>query len=160
MLSRAARFVAADIPAYNSEIVLLIMAGFIGTAGSALLAPVFAESGIDLSVIPAPVLLVGLVWLIPLTGQIGMNPILAVSLLAPLLPAPDLLGVSPEAVVLALIGGWALSGASSPYTATTLLLGAIGGVSAARVGLIWNGIYTLIGGCLISLWVVLVALWG
>ncbi|MEJ2016301.1 MAG: hypothetical protein P8X61_11950, partial [Limibacillus sp.] len=58
-------------------------------------------------------------------------------------------------IVLAITAGWALSGASSPYTATTLMVGAIGKVSALHVGWRWNGYYTLVSGLLLSAWVLL-----
>ncbi|MDZ7711585.1 MAG: hypothetical protein U5K36_17145 [Roseovarius sp.] len=131
------------------------MAGYIGTVGSALLAPLMQRAGLDLSVLPSWVILVSFVWLIPLAGQVGMNPILAVTLIAPLIPGAESLGVTPSAVVVALTAGWALSGASSPFTATTLLIGSFGGISALRVGWVWNGVYTLLCGVALSVWVVL-----
>lgn len=158
----AARFVSyvtKDLPSYRAELVILIMAGFIGTMGSSLLAPLVVASGIDLATLPAWVVLVALVWLIPLTGQLGMNPILSISLFAPLLPDPSALGVSPAAFVVAITGGWTLAGASSPYTASTMLIGSLGGVSARRVGTVWNGAFTLVGAGLVSLWVIAAIRW-
>ena len=69
MAGRAVKYIMVDGPAYRSELVLLIMAAFIGTMASGLLAPVVA-GGLDLSAIPAPVVLVALVWLMPLTGSL------------------------------------------------------------------------------------------
>ncbi|HXK58060.1 MAG TPA: hypothetical protein PLZ16_15590, partial [Gammaproteobacteria bacterium] len=92
-----------------------------------------------------------------LVGQVGMNPILAVSLVAPLLPDAAGLGIAPTALVVAITAGWTLSGISSPYTATTLLIGHFAGISATRVGLRWNGFYTLTCGTLLSAWVVFYA---
>lgn len=157
LAGRLARFVGAELPGYRSEIVLLTTAGFIGTLGSALLAPLIAGLGLDLAAIPAWALLLAVMWLIPIGGQLGMNPILAVSLIAPLLPSAEALGVSPAAVVVAITAGWALSGVTSPYTATTLLVGAFGHVSARRVGLVWNGIYVAVTVAALSAWVVFVA---
>lgn len=151
--TRAARFTFVELPAYRDELVLLMMAGFIGSVGGALLVPVVAHGDIDLTAIPGWLILLSLVWVIPAAGQVGMNPILAVSLLVPLLPDPQILGVSPTALLIAITAGWTMSGACSPYTATTLLVGSFGGVSAAHVGLRWNGIYTLLGGTLLSIWV-------
>ena len=144
MSRRALAFATTELPSYRSEIVLLMMAGFIGTLGSFLLAPLMARSGIDLTGIPAWQILVALVWIVPLAGQIGMNPILSVSLIAPILPEAAAMGVSPSDIVVALTAGWALGGISSPYTATTLLIGSFGKVSALHVGLRWNGVYLLI----------------
>jgi len=129
---------------------VLMMAGYIGMLASALLVPLIGGSWSADGW--SPLFLIGLLWLIPLAGQIGMNPILIVTLIGPLLPAAAQLGVAPELVVLALTSGWALGGASSPFTATTLLIGAFGGVSARHVGLVWNGLYTVTGGLVASLW--------
>jgi hypothetical protein len=68
------------------------------------------------------------------------------------------MGVTPTAINLALTSGWALGGASSPYTATTLLLGAIAKESAWRVGLVWNGLYTLLCALALSAWVLVFTL--
>ncbi|MDT8344542.1 MAG: hypothetical protein RQ752_08915 [Thermohalobaculum sp.] len=156
--ARARDYAVRDLPAYRSELVLLTMAGFIGTLGSRLLGPLLGGEGDMLAGVPGWQVLVALVWLIPLTGQLGMNPILSVSLVAPILPPAAAMGVSPTDIIVAITAGWALSGASSPYTATTLLIGALGKVSAREVGLRWNGSYTLVCGVLLSVWVGLNAL--
>lgn len=160
VLRRANIWAQSELPGYRGELVLLMMAGAIGTLGSALAAPAIAAGGLDLGALPAEALLIGMVWLVPLAGQLGMNPILTVSLSAPLLPAPEALGVTPAAMVTAITAGWALSGACSPFTATTLLVGRMGGVSAWTVGWRWNGVYTVTGGVLLSAWVWLAAFGG
>jgi len=139
--ARIKTYVLQELPSYRGELTLLMMAGFIGTAGSQLFAPMMQATGFDPLYLPSWIILVSLVWIIPLAGQIGMNPILAVTLIAPLIPTATDLGVQPIAIVVAITSGWALSGASSPFTATTLLIGSFGGISATRVGLVWNGAY-------------------
>ncbi|TMM51213.1 hypothetical protein [Sulfitobacter sabulilitoris] len=156
--TRVRDYLFAELPGYRGELTLLMMAGYIGTVGAQLLAPVMARAGLDLGALPTWVILVSFVWIIPLAGQVGMNPILAVTLIAPLIPDAASLGVSPTALVVAITAGWTLSGASSPYTATTLLIGSFGGISALRVGLVWNGAYTLICACVLSVWVVIYGL--
>lgn len=152
--ARIKTYVLQELPSYRGELTLLMMAGFIGTAGSQLFAPMMQATGFDPSYLPSWIILVLLVWIIPLAGQIGMNPILAVTLIAPLIPTAADLGVQPVAIVVAITSGWALSGASSPFTATTLLIGSFGGISATHVGLVWNGAYTLICGVVLSIWVI------
>ena len=83
---RFARYSFCELPNYRSEILLLMMAGYIGTVGAPLLEPLLTGLGLDLAALPMPLVLVAFVWLIPLAGQIGMNPILAVTLIAPLVP--------------------------------------------------------------------------
>lgn len=158
MADRVGQFATRDLAAYRGEIVLLFMAGFIGSLGAVLLVPVMQAHGPDLSALPPPLILAALIWIIPLTGQIGMNPILAVSLLVPLLPTPAELGVDPAAMVIALTGGWAISGSTSPFTASVLLIGRLGGVEPRQAGLQWNGLYALATGAALSLLVLAIAL--
>ena len=138
-----------DLPNYRNEVLLLMMAGYIGTVGAPLLSPLVKASGFHPEAMPHWLVLVGLVWIIPLAGQFAMNPILAVTLIAPLLPTPAELGVTPAAMVTAITAGWALGGISSPFTATTMLTGSFGNVGARTVGLRWNGSYMLT--CLVAL---------
>lgn len=162
LAGRARGYIAEDLFRTRSETLLLMMAGFIGALGSRLFTPWAASHGVDLSVFgggpyAGGALLVAIVWFMPLTGQLGMNPILAASLLAPILPNAATLGLTPSDLVVALTAGWALSGASSPYTSFTMLTGHFGGVSAYEVGQRWNGLYTILCGLALSVWVTLQA---
>jgi hypothetical protein len=146
-----ADFAIREIPGLNGELVLLSMAGFIGTLGATVANPLVEAAGIDLSSIPAALLLVGIFWLVPVTGQIGMNPILAVSLIGPLLPSPEMLGIAPVAMVFAITSGWALSGVTSPFTASVLLVASYGNITPWHVAWRWNGSYILTVGAVVSL---------
>ncbi|ORE89912.1 hypothetical protein [Aurantimonas sp. 22II-16-19i] len=150
-LRRLQRLSLVEFPSYRSELVLLVMAGIIGTLGAALIQPLTVGHALDLSGVPVWLVLVAPVWIIPLLGQLGMNPILSVSMLAPLLPAPASLGLPPNLFVAAVTAGWALAGATSPFTATTLLVGRLGHVSALTVGLVWNRAFTVWVGAAVSL---------
>jgi hypothetical protein len=156
---RSREYITQRVFEFRAEMVLLMMAGYIGTVASPLLGSAMAALHIDLTALPAWLILVLIVWLIPLAGQLGMNPILAAAIIAPLLPEASLLGVAPAAVVLAITAGWILSGVSSPFTVTTLLVGHFAGVSASHVGQRWNGVYTILCGVILSLWVVSYAYW-
>lgn len=149
-MRRLKRLAFAELPSYRSELVLLIMAGVIGALGAALIQPLTAGQSLDLSGLPVWLVLLAPVWIIPVLGQLGMNPILSVSMLAPLLPPADALGIPANLLVAAITAGWALAGATSPFTATTLLIGRLGHTSALHVGLVWNRAFTLWVGLAIS----------
>lgn len=149
------RLATKELPTYGPQIVLLFTAAFIGSLGAFLAVPLVH---IDLGSMPPAVLLVATVWIVPLTGQIGMNPILAVSLLAPLYPPPGALGLHPAAVIAAITGGWALSTSTSPYTASVLMVGHLSGETARQVGIGWNWRYGLALGALISAWVIFLSI--
>ncbi len=153
----SAGYLSKNLSEFRSETVLLMMAGYIGTVASPILGAMMTHLEINLASLPTWMILVTLVWLMPLFGQMGMNPILAVALIAPLLPDAAQMGISPVALTVALTAGWILSGISSPFTATTILVGNFAGISSAKVGLRWNGVFTLVCGVILSIWVVLYA---
>lgn len=152
---RCGDFLAREVDSYRGEMVLLYMAGFIGKLGAGLAEPLVSAHLLDLSAMPAWAVLAVLVCGMPLLGQAGMHPILAASLLVPLMPSPEALGIAPALVMLAVAFGWSISAVSSPFTATVLLIGVFGRVSALTVGLKWNGLYILAACAFGVAWLVL-----
>lgn len=150
---RISRYVFTQLPDMRSEIVLLSMAGYIGSIGSFLFRP-FAET-IAPALMSAPgwAILSGLIWLIVATGQIGMNPLLTVTLIVPALPPVQDLGIGQTSMFLALTAGWALNGISTPFSAMAVILGRFSGADPRTVCLKWNGPYTLAAGALLTAWV-------
>ena len=76
------------------------------------------------------------------------------TLLGGIIPDLGTLGISPVVLAVAITTGWPVTGASSPFTATTILLGQISQTSAATTGARWNGLYAVIGLILISFYVI------
>lgn len=148
-------FINNDIYEYKSELVILIMAAFIGIMASSLINIIASDKLSVLESLSPILILISIVWIMPLFGQIGMNPILSVYLIGPLIPNAEILGISPNSIILALTAGWALSGISSPYTASTLLIARLGKVAPIHAGLKWNGWFTIIGGMLLSIWIII-----
>ncbi|WP_447553090.1 hypothetical protein [Vreelandella sp. EE22] len=72
-------------------------------------------------------------------AQLGVNPIVTVTLLAGLLPTLNIDGFAPVIIAASLMVGWALALMSSPMTASMVILSRFTGVSAMRIGYRWNG---------------------
>ncbi|MGH1423700.1 MAG: hypothetical protein ACRBBU_03165 [Pseudooceanicola sp.] len=154
---RAGNYVRVDLPPYRDEILLMACSGFIGSLGAVLLGPLIAASGLDLTQWPVWAVPVLLVWLIPLTGQLGANPLLSVMLIYPIVPSPETLGVTPTTLFIAVTAGWSITATSAPFTATALLLGRFAGVSPFRVSWGWNGAYSLVSATALTIWVIIMA---
>ncbi|WP_102225747.1 hypothetical protein [Acidimangrovimonas sediminis] len=155
--ARSHHYLFRDLPSFKAELVLLSTAGFIGSAAGAVLAQWIAAAGIDLGAVPARLLLVLPLILVPLAGQLGLNPILFVSLFAQLLPSPAEMGVAPVAMVLALTGGWALCAPTSPFTASVMIIARISGASPREIAFRWNGVFVLLAMIGLALWVQVLA---
>ena len=152
-------YVHNEVPAFRSDLLLLMSAGYIGVIGSALLVPMMAEAGIDLTVIPGWLLLISLVWIMPVMGQIGSNPILTLSLVAPMLPDAAAYGLDPRALGVALLCGWSLTGLTSPFTATNMMIGRFGGIPTVDVGRVWNRSFFFVAVTLFCLWSLIFGYW-
>lgn len=127
----------------GSEVVVLGSAGYAGHLWVAL--------------IDSQALVDSLTWLVPLgawnaviamllvlaTAQVGLNPIISVTLLAGLLPALAIPGLTPPLIGVSLMVGWALALMSSPLTASMLILSRFSGVPTWRIGYRWNGVFML-----------------
>lgn len=90
--------------------------------------------------------------LVTLLAQIGVNPIVTVTLLASIVPTLAIDGLSPAVMGVALLVGWSLALMSSPMTVSMLILSRFTGISSARIGYRWNGTFLCLALPLLSLW--------
>ncbi|NIC03898.1 hypothetical protein [Billgrantia bachuensis] len=91
-------------------------------------------------------------------AQVGINPIVTVTLLVGLLPTLPIDGLSPAITGASLMVGWALALMSSPMTASMLILSRFTGVASTRIGYRWNARFLLACIPLLSAWF-LIAPW-
>lgn len=143
-------------PGYCNEITLLSSAAFIGACISALVPADVVAATLRALPVPPSGLVVLAAWLVVACGQIGMNPVLSVTLLTGTLPPPEVMGVHPVALAVALTGAWSLTAASSPFSAAPMVTATMAGTTAGTVGRRWNGPYTLAALLFLSGWVLLV----
>ncbi|WP_404383131.1 hypothetical protein [Caenispirillum salinarum] len=149
---RVERHVTDELPSHRLEVAVLSSAVFAGSVAVALV-PTEALSSLWAAVpLPGWALLSVLAVLVVALAQVGLHPVLLVTAVSGALPAPGDLGVPAAAVAVALTAAWALSAASSPYAAVTLLMGRIGGETAATVGRRWNGPWTLACLAILAVW--------
>lgn len=144
-------------PAYRMEVALLASAAFVGSVIAALLPEALVRDLLASAPVPPWVLLAGLAWIVVALGQVGFNPVLSVTILSGALPSPAVFGVPPEAMAVALSGAWALTGATSPFTASVLGIAQLAGRDPGRLGREWNGGFALAGLVLLSVWIGVVA---
>ncbi|RDB43046.1 hypothetical protein DU490_10265 [Halomonas sp. DQ26W] len=85
-------------------------------------------------------------------AQVGINPIVTVTLLVGLLPSLPIEGLSPALVGASLMVGWALALMSSPMTASMLILSRFTGVASTCIGYRWNARFLLACIPLLSGW--------
>ncbi|MCE9684145.1 hypothetical protein [Halomonas alkalisoli] len=90
-------------------------------------------------------------------AQVGVNPIVTVTLLVGLLPSLPIEGLTPALVGASLMVGWALALMSSPMTASMLILSRFTGVASTRIGYRWNARFLVAAIPLLSGWFLFVS---
>lgn len=149
---RTRRQITDVFPAYRMEITILSSAGFAGTMIAAGLPTDAIAEAIRAIQLP-PELVPGLiVWLVVIGSQLAMNPIITVAIVAAVLPPPDVLGTTAPVVAASYMTAWAIAVGGSPFTLSTLMIGAIAGKTGRFVGHIWNGAFTLLALILATAW--------
>ena len=142
MVRRMAR-TAADFPQLANEIVLLGVAGYLGGIVASGLV-VFAAGLVDAIVaMPPGVLAVGTMAAVAAVAQIGINPVIAVSIIGGALGAAPTLPVDPVLLGVALALGWCIAHGSSPFSAAALMTAKATALAPGVVGLRLNGLFSL-----------------
>ena len=90
-------------------------------------------------------------------AQVGLNPIVSVTLLASLLG--DGVGVDPRILAVGLMCAWSLSMISSPFTASMLVLSQLIHRSPYRIAWHWNGLFFVLVVPMLALWIGVMTQW-
>lgn len=134
-----------QFPTYRSEASMVGTAGALGVLLS-VIAPkeALAEllTSLHLSGLPLALLIVVTVIL---AGQLALVPLVSVTILASLLPPPELINLRYEEVMLAFVGAWAFATQSSIFSGTTLVTARQFNRSATTIAYRWNGSFVLSG---------------
>jgi hypothetical protein len=153
---RLLRWTRDTLPHQSRDTAILCCAGFLGVTVSALMSLVNAQALADQVPAPAIVLPVAAFWSVIALGQIGVTPIVAVTMLGAILPHPEAIGIPVRLLLTAYLGGWVLTSQLSPFTANTLTVAHLCGTEAATVTCRWNGLYARVAIAAGTLFLVLV----
>lgn len=146
--------------ALGSEVVVLGSAGYLGHLGVGWLETLRLDEWLGWLVpLGAWNAVLGML-LVVVTAQIGLNPIISVTLLAGILPALEIPGLPPALAGVSLMVGWSLSLMSSPLTASMLILSRMTGLSSRRLGYRWNGGFICLVIPVLAGWFLLIGMYG
>ena len=125
----------------SNELVIVGGSAFLGTLISTFAAH-WLGTGFSLPAWAYPVAAFSVPWVFFLGGMIGFNPIVTGTLtggiLGPIWPVGAVLGLGT-----AMVAGWGLTTAGTPYSANSLLLERLTGYSAQEASLRWNMLMSL-----------------
>jgi hypothetical protein len=131
-------------PFQANEIVLLGIAGYLGSLVATVLGASSPQAVGMIADMPLLPLAIAMMLLIAAGGQIGVNPVIGVSIIGGILAALPTLPGNPVILGLALSLGWVISHGSSPFSAAALIAGKNMDLPAWQVGYRLNGRYSLV----------------
>ena len=145
---------AKTFPLYRSEIAILAGAGFIGSLFAAFVPPDALAALLAAPWLPPLALAPALMIAVTLAGLLGINPIVAVTILASALKAAAPPAVPLETLALALMIGWSITINCSALTASAMIMADLVKTTAKTIVLGWNGVYSALAVLMTAAWLV------
>jgi hypothetical protein len=151
---------ATRLPRMRWEVLGLGSAGFIGAGVSALVPPAAITGLLDALGLPPVMLLIAVSAAMLGLGQIGINPIVASTILGGAIGHLGQSTVPPMAVIASLMGPWTLYAMTSPFAASVIMTARVAETTPATLGQRWNGPFLLLSFVLNAALVVALVEWG
>ena len=154
------RLVEQAVPTFTglrAEIGMLSSAGLLGSLAPAFVAPGTVEGLLAYTGLHGAGVAIALSWLMIVCAQVGINPILAATVIATTVTQPEAFGLSRTMLATTLFSTWGVATMSSPVSATVTVLHSIMKVPPARIAYRWNGPYALAAMAALDLWIWLLA---
>jgi hypothetical protein len=134
----------AAFPSYANEMAVFAASGFLGAALVALV-PQEALQAFFLSFsLPPGVFAALLSVTIAILGFLGLNPMIAATILASAVASADIPGLSKIAIVLSISAGWACTVVASPMNSSLVMTSALVGHRPWKLAVEWNGLFALV----------------
>lgn len=140
---RVGRWPTGEFVASRSEALIISTAAYIGAVLAALLPEDAIETLIARAELPWVVLAIAIAAAVTLAGQIGINSLVMLTLIGSSLHHMPAEGLPSVLLAIALLGGAALSIASSPYGTPPVLIAGLTGERSETITRTWNGAFTI-----------------
>lgn len=131
-----ARKVILGLSGLRGEVILFSGANIVGVSVSAVV-PELLGKWLVPGMMPPAVSIVAVMAGYAITSFMGLHPVVTVVLVTSIL-TPEMLGIPPEVLALALMVMWGQGTNASPFSATVLYMARITGVSGLTVAWRWN----------------------
>ena len=99
--------------------------------------------------------MIGIVFGMSLLGMAGLHPVVIAILVGEVLP-PEVIGIAPEVLAVAMLGVWGTSTMVSPFSATTLFMARVVGLPSHVIAWRWGPPIIMLSACVVAAYVVIV----
>ena len=116
-----AKRIFINLPELRNEAVAFVAASVLGVGVSKVLPPELISAQLQSYGITGDVVVVCLIFGMTLAGAAGLHPVILAILVGEVMP-PDVIGMPPAVLAMAILGVWGTSTMVSPFSATTLFM--------------------------------------
>jgi hypothetical protein len=138
----------AAFPSYANEIAVFAASGFLGSVLVALVPRDALQAFFLASPVPAGILAGLLCIAVAALALLGLNPMIAATILASAASSADIPGLPKSAILLAIASGWACTVVSAPMNSALVMTSALVGRRPWKVAVEWNGLFGLAALCI------------
>lgn len=144
-----------NIPELRNEAIAFVAASVFGVGVSKVLPPEKISMWLQTFGIHEDVIVVGIVFGTSLLGMAGLHPVIIAILVGEVLP-PEVIGIAPEVLAIALLGVWGTSTMVSPFSATTLFMARVVGLPSHVIAWRWGPPLIALSSCVVAMYVVII----
>ncbi len=149
------RRIFANLPELRNEAIAFVAASVLGVGVSKVLPPATIGAALADYGIHPDLVVVAIVFGMSLLGMAGLHPVVIAILVGEVLP-PDVIGIAPEVLAIALLGVWGTSTMVSPFSATTLFMARVVGLPSHVIAWRWGPPVIALTTCVVASYVVIV----
>lgn len=126
-----------NLPGLRNEAIAFVAASVLGVGVSKVLPPEVISAQLLSLGISQDFVVVGIIFGMTLAGAAGLHPVILAILVGEVMP-PEVIGIAPQVLAIAMLGVWGTSTMVSPFSATTLFMGRIVNVPSHVIAWRWN----------------------
>ncbi len=144
-----------NLPELRNEAVAFVAASVFGFGVSKVMPPETIAAWLNDYGIPQDVIIVCIIFGTSLLGMAGLHPVVIAILVGEVLP-PDVIGIAPQVLAVALLGVWGTSTMVSPFSATTLFMARVVNLPSHVIAWRWGPPVIFLSSLVVAAYVVII----
>lgn len=149
------RRIFTHLPELRNEAIAFVAASVLGIGVSKVLPPEQIGAALQTYGVHPDVVVVSIVFGMAILGMAGLHPVVIAILVGEVLP-PEVIGIAPEVLAIAMLGVWGTSTMTSPFSATTLFMARVVGLPSHVIAWRWSPPVIALTTCVVAAYVVIV----
>jgi len=144
-----------NLPELRNEAIAFSAASVLGVGVSKVLPPEKISAQLLSLGVSEDFIVVGIVFGMTLAGIAGLHPVILAILVGEVMP-PEVIGIAPQVLAIAMLGVWGTSTMVSPFSATTLFMARVVKTPSHVIAWRWDPPVVLLSTCVVAAYVVII----